>query len=197
MLHRSPDPAPAAALESNTEDEGTLPMFSSKETTALLRAAAGVAESLKVRDYEALAAYVHPERGVTFSPYSTVNLETDQNFTADEIRLLEEDSNRYLWGYTDGRGTPIQMTIAQFLEEYIFSEDYTQATAVGVDQIVMSGNALENLQEAYPDCRFVDLCYPNLDPAYEGLDWCSLKMVFAPTQAGWYLVGLIHSQWTI
>ena len=75
--------------------------------------------------------------------------------------------------------------------------DYTQAPSVGVDQIVMSGNSLENLQEAYPDCRFVDLCYPSLDPAYEGLDWCSLKMVFAPTQSGWYLVGLIHSQWTI
>ena len=24
-----------------------------------------------------------------------------------------------------------------------------------------------------------------------------LKIVFAPTQSGWYLVGLIHSQWTI
>ena len=92
---------------------------------------------------------------------------------------------------------PIQRTIAQFLEEFIFSVDYTQATSVGVDEIVMSGNSLENLKEAYPDCRFVDLCYPSLDPAYEGLDWCSLKIVFAPTQSGWYLVGLIHSQWTI
>ena len=92
---------------------------------------------------------------------------------------------------------PIRRTIAQFLEEFIFSVDYTQSTSVGVDEIVMSGNSLENLKEAYPDCRFVDLCYPSLDPAYEGLDWCSLKMVFAPTQSGWYLVGLIHSQWTI
>lgn len=156
-----------------------------------------MAEALKYKDYEALAGYVHPERGVTFTAYSTVNLETDQNFSADQIRELAQDDTRYLWGYEDGRGEPIQRTIAQFLEEFIFSVDYTQATSVGVDEIVMSGNSLENLKEAYPDCRFVDLCYPSLDPAYEGLDWCSLKIVFAPTQSGWYLVGLIHSQWTI
>lgn len=172
-------------------------VFSAKDTAALLRSAAGVAEALKTKDYEVLSGYVHPERGVTFSPYSTVDLEADQNFTADQIRDLERDDTRYLWGYEDGRGEPIQLTIAQFLEQFIFSVDYTQAPSVGVDQIVMSGNSLENLQEAYPDCRFVDLCYPSLDPAYEGLDWCSLKMVFAPTQSGWYLVGLIHSQWTI
>ena len=191
MSSRPPDTG------SGGEDGGEVPAFTSKDTTALLRSAAGVAEALKYKDYEALAGYVHPERGVTFTAYSTVNLETDQNFSADQIRELAQDDTRYLWGYEDGRGEPIQRTIAQFLEEFIFSVDYTQATSVGVDEIVMSGNSLENLKEAYPDCRFVDLCYPSLDPAYEGLDWCSLKIVFAPTQSGWYLVGLIHSQWTI
>ncbi len=171
--------------------------FSSKDTAALLRCAADVASALKDRNYSALATYVHPERGVTFSPYSTVDLERDQCFTADQIRDLEQDGNRYLWGFEDGRGEPIQLTISQFLEEFIFSVDYTQAPTVGVDEIVMSGNSLENLQEVYRDCRFVDLCYPGLDPAYGGLDWCSLKMVFAPGESGWGLVGLIHSQWTI
>ncbi len=198
-LHRTPDGADAAlaASSSSQSGEGEESAFSSKDTAALLRAAAGVAQALKDGDYETLAACVHPERGVTFTPYSTVDLTANQCFTADQIRELEEDEQRYVWGYTDGRGEPIQMTILQFIQEYIFSVDYTQAPSVGVDEIVMSGNSLENLQEAYPDCRFVDLCYPGLDPAYEGLDWCSLKMVFAPTQSGWYLVGLIHSQWTI
>ena len=197
-LSQDPDTTPATPLSSaDAAAEGGEAMFSAKDTAALLRSAAGVAEALKQQDYDTLARYVHPEYGVTFSPYSTVDLEADQNFTADQIRVLREDENRYLWGYSDGRGEPIQLTISQCLEEFIFSVDYTQAPAVGVDEIVMSGNSLENLQEAYPDCRFVDLCYPGLDPAYEGLDWCSLKMVFAPTQSGWYLVGLIHSQWTI
>lgn len=191
---RSSNPS---APGSSQAEGGEASSFSSKDTAALLRAAAGVAEALKYQDYNALANYVHPERGVTFTPYSTVNPETDQKFTADQIRELAGDDTRYLWGYEDGRGEPIRRTISQFLEEFIFSVDYTQAPSVGVDEIVMSGNSLENLKDVYPDCRFVDLCYPSLDPAYEGLDWCSLKIVFAPTQSGWYLVGLIHSQWTI
>ena len=152
MSSRPPDTAPALSVQgSGGEDGGEVPAFTSKDTAALLRSAAGVAEALKYKDYEALAGYVHPERGVTFTAYSTVNLETDQNFSADQIRELAQDDTRYLWGYEDGRGEPIQRTIAQFLEEFIFSVDYTQATSVGVDEIVMSGNSLENLEEAYPD----------------------------------------------
>ena len=37
-----------------------------------------------------------------------------------------------------------------------------------MDEIQISGNALENLPEAYPDCRFVDLCYPSRDPESDG-----------------------------
>ena len=51
--------------------------------------------------------------------------------SADQIRELAQDDTRYLWGYEDGRGEPIQRTIVQFLEEFIFSVDYTQATSVG------------------------------------------------------------------
>ena len=198
-LSRTPDTTPVASVSpSGSQESGEeASAFSAKDTAALLRASAGVAEALKKGDYETLAAYVHPERGVTLTPYSTVDFDQDQCFTADQIRVLRDDATRYLWGYSDGRGEPIQMTFVEFLGEYAFSVDYTQATSVGVDQVVMTGNSLENVRDAYPDCRFVDLCYPSLDPAYSGLDWCSLKMVFAPTQSGWYLVGLIHSQWTI
>ena len=124
--------APVLSVQgSEGEDGGEVPTFTSKDTAALLRSAAGVAEALKYKDYEALAGYVHPERGVTFTAYSTVNLETDQNFSADQIRELAQDDTRYLWGYEDGRGEPIRRTIAQFLEEFIFSVDYTQSTSVG------------------------------------------------------------------
>ncbi len=65
-----------------------------------------------------------------------------------------------------------------------------------MDQVVLSGNALENVAQAYP----LPVCGPVLsgrDPDLGGLDWCSLKLVFAPLEGQWWLVGLIHSQWTI
>lgn len=135
--------------------------------------------------------------GVTFTPYSTVDLQHDQCFTPEQVKNLPSDTNTYTWGYEDGRGEPIQMTATEYFSRFVFDADYTQAPRVGVDQIITSGNALENLTEAYPDCHFVDFCYPSRDPANEGLDWCSLKLVFAGEKSSWYLVGVVHGEWTI
>lgn len=91
----------------------------------------------------------------------------------------------YTWGVSDGLGSLIELTPAEYFSTYVFNTDYTQAPEIGVDRILQSGNALENLTEAYPGCRFVEFHFPGLDPANAGLDWCSLKLVFSlPTPAG-------------
>lgn len=191
-LRHTPASTPAAAVqEEEPQSQSAL------STTGLLRAAAGVTDALQSKDYETLAAYVHPSRGVTFTPYSTVDPQHDQHFSADQIKNLAQDTTTYTWGYEDGRGDPIQMTISEYFERFVFDADYTQAPQVGVDQIITSGNALENLTQVYSDCHFVDFCYLGRDPANEGLDWCSLKLVFAGENAAWYLVGVVHGEWTI
>lgn len=185
-------PTPASPVqEAPADDPATL------STTGLLHTAAVVADAIQARDYETLATYIHPTRGVTFTPYSTVNFQQDKRLTAQEIQHASQDTSAYVWGYEDGRGDPIQMTIAEYFARFVFDADYTQAPQVGIDRIITSGNALENVAEAYPDCHFVDFCYPSRDPANEGLDWCSLKLVFASESTAWYLVGVVHGEWTI
>ena len=188
-------PAPAAPTVQTQEEDDRAHV--SLTTTGLLQAAAGVTDALHAKDYEALSAFVHPSRGVTFTPYSTVDFQQDRHFSADQIKNLAQDSATYTWGYEDGRGEPIQMTMSQYFERFVFDADYTQAPQVAVDEIITSGNALENLTEAYSGCRFVDFCYLSRDPASEGLDWCSLKLVFAGEDGIWYLVGVVHGEWTI
>lgn len=167
------------------------------ENFPLLGSACLVNRAIQRQDWNTLAAYVHPEQGITFTPYSTVEPATDLRFTADQIKNLAQDQNVYTWGFEDGRGDPIQMTILQYFERYVYNKDYTQATEIGVDRIITGGNALENLAEAYPGCRFVDFCFPSTDPVNDGLDWSSLKLVFQPGEEHWYLVGVVHGEWTI
>ena len=171
--------------------------LNSKDNFPLLNTACAVVRALEEEDYATLAAFVHPDRGVTFTPYSTVDFEVDHRFTRDQIKALAGDKTVYTWGVVDGRGSLIELTMEQYFARYVFDADYTQAPQIGVDQILMSGNALENLTEAYPGCRFVDFCFPGLDPAYEGMDWRSLKLVFAPGEVSWLLVGIVHGEWTI
>lgn len=185
-----------SAPEQNEKNEQEV-VFNPKDNFPLLNTACAVLRTLQTRNYAMLASYVHPERGLTFTPYSTVSLENDLTFTMGQVKKFAEDQEKYVWGVLPGTGDLIQMTPGEFVDSYIFGADYTQASRIGVDRINISGNALENVTEVYPDCRFVDYTFPGFDPEAGGLDWCSLKLIFAPAENQWRLVGLIHSQWTV
>lgn len=193
-------PPPGASLtngSASSGDSSKSAALDQEDNFPLLNAACAVNRCLRQQNWHALAAYVHPERGLTFTPYSTVEPESDLTFTPDQIKNLGQDQNIYTWGFEDGRGDPIKMTAAQYMQRYVYDKDYTQASEIGVDSIITAGNALENLTEAYPGCRFVDFSFPSSDPVNDGMDWSSLKLVFAAKGERWCLVGIVHGEWTI
>ena len=132
----------------------------------------------------------------TSAPFSTVTPDCDRCLTAAQVSGLAEDEEVYVWGVMAGSGAPIRATAAEYFDRFVYNEDYARAPEVGVDAVLLSGNALENVSDAYPDARFVDYAFPGLDPELEGFDWCSLKLVFEPWENEWYLVGLVHGEWT-
>ena len=204
LLPAPPDETGAITLPTPLEPSGSSaggsaegPALDQTDNFSLLQTACEVCDAIARRDFAALSSYVHPDRGVTFTPYSTVDFTTDLTFTPDQIHGLEQDQTTYVWGLEDGRGLPIQMTMSQYLDRYVWDANYTRAPEIGIDRIITGGNALENLTEAYEDCRFVDFCHPSADPVNDGLDWSSLKLVFRGEADGWYLVGVVHGEWTI
>ena len=188
--------APNKSEGNSSSSENAEPLDIS-DNFPLLSSACAVNGAIQRGNWAALSTYVHPSRGVTFTPYSTVDPESDLTFTVDQIKNLAQDQNVYTWGFEDGRGDPIKMTILEYFERYVRNADYTQASEIGVDRIMTGGNALENLAEAYPGCRFVDFSFPSADPVNDGLDWSSLKLVFQAEGDRWYLVGVVHGEWTI
>lgn len=155
-----------------------------------------VAGYIRDSDWASLAGSVHPDRGVTFTPYSSVS-DVDLCFTPEEVAAFGSDTREYLWGYADGSGAPMRMTAADYFARFVNNTDYTCAPLLAVDRVISSGNAVENVAAAYPNARFVELYYSGLDEANEGFDWCALKLVFEPANGALMLVGVIHSEWTI
>lgn len=189
---------PAASQAADSSSPSPVPdPLDPEDNFPLLAAACTVCRCLQQRNWSTLATYVHPDRGVTFTPYSTVDPDSDLNFSAGQIRALAQDQNVYTWGFEDGRGEAIQMTFPQYFERYVYDRDYLQVPQLGVDHIMTGGNALENLTEIYEGCRYVDFSFPSADPVNDGLDWSSLKLVFQPEAEQWYLVGIVHGEWTI
>ncbi|MCD8051486.1 MAG: hypothetical protein LUE89_07400 [Clostridiales bacterium] len=162
--------------------------------TALLCAAMDVLDALNSQDCAALSDWADPEVGVTFTPYSTVDFSTDVTITAKELKKADSETTSYVWGVSLGDGEPMKMTVTEFLSDFLWDADYTACPSFGVDTVLYTGNAQENVTEAYPDCRFVDCYLPGQGD--DNLDWSALKLVFLWRDDGWYLRGIIHSQAT-
>lgn len=152
--------------------------------------------ALADRNTEALADIVHPERGVRFTPYTYVSPDQDVVMDRDQILTFFSDGQSYLWGHFDGTGDPIQMTPEGYYDRFIYSRDFLEADKTGYNEVIGSGNMLENQFEIYPHAIVAEY-YLEGDPQYAGMDWRSLRLVFAPHGDQWYLVGIIHNQWTI
>jgi hypothetical protein len=155
-----------------------------------------VISALKDKDMAALSQYVHPQMGLRFSPYATVK-DTDQCFTADQVAGLMADPTVYLWGNFDGSGQPINLTFADYYAKFIYDEDFANAPELSLNHRLGTGNSIDNIFEYYQSSMYVEFYFPGFDPQYAGMDWRSLRLVFMQQDGTWYLVGIIHDQWTI
>ena len=187
----APSPLPSSTVLSGTMEEPD-----SSDTLALLEQGFAVLSALKDRNYEALSTYASAS-GVRFTPYSTVDPAKDLVLTPAQIAAAPLDAQVYCWGTEDGSGDPIELTIPDYVSRFVYNADYLNATRIGINQVVQGGNALENVAEVYSDCVFLDFNFSGLDPSLEGLDWCSLKLVFRTERDSLKLVGLLHGEWTI
>lgn len=163
----------------------------------LLQTAFFTLSSIENQDYDTLANLVHKEKGVRFTPFSTVNLENDLVLSPQQIKNIPEDTSLHTWGQQAGTGEIISMTISSYFARFVSPLSYSKAPNIATDSVILSGNALENIAEAYPDCRFIDFTFRSIDPELSGQDWSSLKLVFEAGGDGWYLVAVVHSQWTV
>jgi hypothetical protein len=164
-----------------------------------------ILEALARRDIQTLSGFVHPAKGVRFSPYGYVNVESDLRFLPEALRELESDTTRKTWGAEDGSGEPIRLSFRDYYGRFVWNHDFREAPQVSVDERLGQGNSLHNIPEVYPGSHFVEYHFPGFDPQYEGMDWASLRFVFEEDEGqpalsgveGWFLIGIVHDQWTI
>lgn len=164
---------------------------------SMISTALEVVQLLNDEDMAGISTYVNPTEGVRFSPYGNVNVSSDQVFTAVQVAGLMTDTQVYTWGSYDGSGEPINLNFADYFEEFVYDEDYENPHMIGNNVVIGHGNSLINIDSAYPDGVFAEFHFTGFDPQYEGIDWSSLRLVFEEDNGTWYLVGIIHDQWTI
>lgn len=179
-VSRAISPRDAAIL--SNQEEG--------DTASLVSCAVETAEALRSGDFETLAEYIHPERGVTFTPNTTVDTASNLNFLPDALVEASESATTYLWGTTTDTASPINLTMADYFASYVWERDYLSSPRISVDSSQVAGNGLENVSEIYPDGRYVEFYATDGES-----NWSTLKLVFEWDGGAWYLVGVVHSGW--
>ena len=175
--------------------EGALAPEQAEKT--IKETAASLIKALSTKNADAIADLIHPTKGVRFTPYTFVSLESDRVFDQQQFRSFFKDQQVYMWGHYDGSGFDIELTPSQYYEEFVYDEDYINADQIGYNQVLSSGNMVENQFEVYDNPIVVEYYFPGFNPDYGSMDWSSLRLVFEPYQNDWKLVGIINNQWTI
>lgn len=156
-----------------------------------------IVEAIKNRNIDKWASFIHPGKGVRFSPYAHVNVQTDRVFSPTEFKKAWSTKEQYVWGAYDGTGDPIKLTVSQYYQKFIYDQDFANAPLIGYNTIVGRGNTLNNILQIYPQAEVVEYHFPGFKEEYQGMDWRSLWLVLERSGEDWYLVGIAHDQWTI
>ena len=152
--------------------------------------------ALKRGDMQTLSQLVHPAKGVRFTPVTYVNTGRNIFFYAKDLPDAMEDDTIHRWGEYDGTGDPIQLTFKMYYEDFLYDHDYAKAKQVTWNQKMEHGSLIDNTLDVYPNTEVVEYYFPGFEEKYGGLDWVSLRLVWEELDSSWYLVGIIHDQWS-
>lgn len=153
-------------------------------------------KAFEERDYQQLSGCAHPEKGITFVPYSSVDFDENLTFSSAQIAKFGTDTQQYAWGCYDQSPELIKLTVSGYFDHYVNDKDYLNTRQIGMNAIIRQGNSGENVREIYPGGFFVDFHDPGT-AGYDGLDWSSLKIVMEVYEGEYKVVAVIHSEYTI
>lgn len=191
------EPTTGYPVETETQEPtSAYPVETETQAPDLIGTAELVINALADKDMAMLANFVHPERGVRFSPYAFVR-EEHQVFMPEELPDLVGSEEVYTWGRYDGTGEPIELTFDEYYDEFVYSADFANPEQMAVNERLGQGNTINNIGEFYPEASFVEYHFSGFEEEYEGMDWESLRLVFVQEDGAWWLVGIVHDEWTI
>ncbi|WP_346237613.1 hypothetical protein ABDK00_000855 [Niabella insulamsoli] len=151
----------------------------------------------KQKNYAKLDSFIHPEEGVRFSPYATIQPE-DKKFSREAYRkLVTANKGKVVtWGSYDGSGDPIQLTPSEYFKKFVYDANFVNPEKFDINEFIKTGNSINNLKSAYGNGDFTE-SYFSGSKKNGGMDWKSVRLVFKEVNGTYYLVGIVHDQWTI
>lgn len=154
-----------------------------------------ILSSLKNKDYQKFATFIHPEKGVRFSMYAFINPKKDKVFSKDDFLIYSDKPTKFTWGEKDGSGDIFIESLSLYIQNWVYKKDFTTAEFL-LNTSKAHGNSINNLSKIYPKAEFTEN-YLNGSEKYSFMDWNALRFVFEELNGQYYLIAVINDQWTI
>lgn len=166
---------------------------------AIISHANSVLEAIHNKNYKKLSTYIDPQKGVVFSPYAYVDESVlkENHFTKQSIISFGESKNKKLWGYADGSGDPINMTMGEYIDRYVYDNEFLHVKNIRANQsLFKKSNGVDNSLKYFPGKTFVDY-YKKPKEGETEFDWSNLRLIFNQEGNNLYLIAVVHHQWQI
>ncbi len=157
-----------------------------------------VMRALKRRDMQRLATFVHPQKGVRFSPYVYVEPKSHRVVRRNQLASLYRSKRRLTWGEADGSGDPIRLTFRKYFDYFVYRQDLLTDKKPAYNAPSQGGNTISNVLATYPRAITVTYGHDGITgPEGGAMDWQRLTLVFERLGNQWYLTGIVNDEWTI
>ena len=183
--------------DNNLGDDSSQLVSVLKTDSLILNLTKQVLTSIKNKDYKKLGDFIHPTLGVRFSPYAYID--TTVNLKLSSAKFLQEinTQNKFDWGNYSGSGDTILLTVEDYFSKFVYNADFLNAEKTSLNKMIGTGNSLNNLETVYKDCEYTESYFSGFDKKYDGMDWTCLRLVFKKHLDKFYLIAVVHDQWTI
>lgn len=169
-------PAPANSHEQQQTDKSEL----------LRRHGKNVLTALRDSDFKALAAYI-PRTGLRFSPYSHIDLFSDQQLTAQSLLRAAAARTRLSWGSaTASGGATIVLSPQDYIRRYAYTADYLNTDSTAIIQSIPHDDKEQSIGNLYDGAD----CITYFAKGDGGLS--SLRLFFMADSNAYKLLGLMH-----
>ncbi len=168
-----------------------------RRDSILLKLTQTILATIKNKNYTAFTNYIDPVFGIRFSPYGFVDTVKDVILSRRKFNEQVSKQDRIVWGEFAGVGEKIDMTLNNYIQRFVYDVDFIKPEKRSANEFLGSGNSLNNLLSVYKGCYFTESYFSGFDEKYKGMDWRSLRLVFKERNKRYFLVGLVHDEWTI
>lgn len=151
------------------------------------------------KNYAGLSPYFKDENStLLFAPYLYIDTSRAQELTLEELKQFDKEQTILNWGWYDGSGDPIELSVSDYVDRFVYDVDYLNETdTITLNHVHFKGNSLNNITEVFPESNYIHYYRAPKDPELGEMDWRSIVFVFEEVDNKNYLIAIVHNEWTI